>query len=62
MQDKLGNIDFKEVEITQQIGEYSNIIQYYDYYYWQKKEQFNHFEYIAIKMEMADMDMERLMK
>jgi hypothetical protein len=38
MQSKLGNIDFKEVEITQQIGAYDNIVRYYDYYYWQKKE------------------------
>jgi len=33
MEEKVGKIDFKEVEITQQIGEYNNIVKYYDYYY-----------------------------
>ena len=33
MESKLGNIDFKEVEIIQLIGKYEHIVKYYDYYY-----------------------------
>ena len=58
MESKLGSIDFREVEITKQLGKYGNILQYYDYYYWQKKVEFNCFEYIAIKMEIADLDLD----
>ena len=41
MESKLGSIDFREVEITKQLGKYGNILRYYDYYYWQKKVEFN---------------------
>ena len=33
MTDKKGSLDFKEVDITKQLGENKNILQYYDYYY-----------------------------
>ena len=34
MQDRLGKIDFKEVEITKKIAHSDNVLKYFGYYYW----------------------------
>ena len=40
--------------------ENKNIIKYHDFWYWQEKKQMDTYEYIAIKMEIAESDLEKL--